>query len=340
MKAARYHGARQPLRIEDIPVPKPGYGEALVRVKGAGVCHTDLHFIDGVLDLGVRPITLGHEIVGVVEEIGPGVNNVNPGDRVIVYYYEGCGSCRFCLVGEENLCERVRAEYGFISDGGYAQFVKVRARNLVELPKNIDFYEAAPIGCSVTTAIRASRRAGVREGEAVVVYGVGGVGLALIQYNKLLGAEVIATGRNKAKLDRAKELGADHVINAGEEDPVKRVMEITGGRGANVVYELVGVRETMDNSLKMLSKRGRLIFIGYSWDRLVANPLELVVKEAVITASVGNTLLELVEAINLVARGKVKTIVSKVARLEEINNVLKDLREGKVVGRAVIDPWL
>ncbi len=196
----------------------------------------------------------------------------------------------------------------------------MRARNLVELPRNIGFYEAAPIGCSVTTAIHASRRASVKEGEAVVVYGVGGVGLALIQYNRLLGAEVIAIGRNKAKLDRARELGADHMINSGEEDPVKRVIEITGGKGANVVYELVGVKETMGSSLKMLSKRGRLIFIGYSWDILVANPLELVVKEAVITASVSNTLLELVEAVNLVARGKVKTIISRVAGLGGINN--------------------
>lgn len=256
MRAARLYGPGRPLVIEEVPKPVPGPGEALVKVKAAGICHTELHFIDGILNLGVWPITLGHEIAGVVEDVGPGVTTVKPGDRVIVYYYVGCGRCRFCLRGEENLCESPKAEYGFITDGGFAEYVKVPERNLVRLPDNISFEQAAPIGCSVTTAIHATKRASPSVGERVVVYGVGAVGFALIQYNKLIGAEVIAVGRSPAKLKVAKELGADYVVNAKEEDVVKRIMEITGGRGADVVYELMGTAETMENSLKMLAKGG------------------------------------------------------------------------------------
>ncbi|KUO85639.1 MAG: alcohol dehydrogenase catalytic domain-containing protein [Thermoproteus sp.] len=338
MRAARFYGPGRPLVIEDVPRPRPGPGEVVVKVKAAGVCHTELHFLEGVLNLGVVPVTLGHEIAGVVEEVGPGVEEPKPGDRVLVYYYVGCGKCRFCLRGEENLCESPRAEYGFITDGGYAEYIKVPARNAVRLPDNITFEQAAPIGCSVTTAIHATRRARPEVGEYVAVYGVGAVGFALIQYNKLIGAKVIAIGRSERKLQLAEELGADYVINARSEDVVERALEITDGRGVDVVYELVGIRETMDNSLRMLAKRGRLVLIGYWRDKLEANPLDLVVKEATITASVGNTLEELVEAVRLVSEGKVKVVVDRVAGLGEINNELERLRRGEVVGRVVINP--
>ncbi|MEL9991892.1 MAG: alcohol dehydrogenase catalytic domain-containing protein [Thermoproteus sp.] len=339
MKAARFYGPGKPLVIEEVPKPSPGPGEALVRITAAGICHTELHFLDGILNLGVVPITLGHEMAGIVEEVGPGVTDVKPGDRVIVYYYVGCGKCRFCLRGEENLCENPKAEYGFITDGGFAQYVKVPARNLVKLPDNLSFEEAAPIGCSVTTAIHATKRAAPRVGENVVVYGVGAVGFALIQYNKLVGANVIAIGRSPKKLELTKRLGADHVINAREQDVVKEVLRLTDGRGADVIYELVGTKETMENSVKMLAKRGRLVFIGYWRDRLEVDPLELVIKEATITASVGNTLEELVEAVRLVAEGKIKIIVDKVTTLDKINEELERLRKGEVVGRVVVDPW-
>ena len=338
MKAARFYEPHKPLVIEDVPKPKPGYGEVLVRVEAAGVCHTELHFLDGVLDLGVRPITLGHEIAGVVEEVGDGVSDVRPGDRVVVYYYVGCGRCRYCLVGEENLCENPKAEYGFISDGGFAEYVKVPARNVVKLPDNIPFEQAAPIGCSVTTAIHATKKASPKVGEYVVVYGVGGVGFALIQYNKLVGAKVIAVGRRDEKLEKARELGADYIVNAAREDVVKKVLSITGGRGADVVYELVGSKETFSNSIKMLAKKGRIVVIGYTGELVSVNPLDIVVKEATIIGSVGNTLQELIEAVNLVAEGKIKIVVDDVVSLDRINEALERLRRGQVIGRVVVKP--
>lgn len=338
IRAARFYGSHKPLVLEDIIKPSPGPSEVLVRVRAAGICHTELHFLDGVLNLGVAPITLGHEIAGTIEEIGSGVSDLNIGDKVIVYYYVGCGRCKFCLKGEENLCENPKAEYGFISDGGFAEYVKVPSRNIVKLPSNITFEEAAPIGCSVTTAIHATRKAMPFVGDYVVVYGVGGVGLALIQYNKLIGAKVIAVSRSDSKLRLAKDLGADYVINARYEDIVKRIMEITEKKGAAVVYELVGTKETMNNSLKILARKGRLVFIGYTMDQLEISPLNLVVKEAVITASVGNTLEELIEAVRLVAEGKIKIVVDRVVDLSQINNELERLRKGEVLGRIIVKP--
>ncbi len=338
MKAARFYGPHKPLVIEDLLRPLLGSDEVLVKVKAAGICHTELHFLDGVLNLGVVPITLGHEIAGIIEEVSPEVSNINIGDRVIVYYYAGCGRCKFCLKGEENLCENLKAEYGFVNDGGFAEYIKVPSRNVVKIPDNITFEEAAPIGCSVTTAIHATRKATPSVNDHVVVYGIGGVGLALIQYNKLIGAKVIAVSRSDAKLKLARTLGADYIVNARYEDVVRRILEITENKGADVIYELVGTKETMSNSVRMLARKGRLVFIGYTTDQLEVSPLDLVVKEAVITASVGNTLEELIEAIKLVSEGKIKIVIDRIANLSQINDELERLKRGEVLGRIVIKP--
>ena len=253
MRAIRYHGPKQPLRLETLPKPAPGPGEVVVKVSAAGICHTELHFLSGLLNLGVQPLTLGHEVVGVVEETGAGVTSPKAGDRVILYYYVGCGRCAHCLRGDENLCDAVVAEYGFVSDGGFAEYAKVPARNAVVLPPNISDEAAAPIGCGVTTAVHAASLARLAAGDVVLVYGVGAVGFGLIQLASLSGAEVIAVSRTPAKLERAKALGATHALSAREGKVAERVREITGGRGADVVFELVATRETMAASTGALA---------------------------------------------------------------------------------------
>jgi propanol-preferring alcohol dehydrogenase len=145
MRALRYHGPKTPLRLEEIAAPSPGPGDVVVRVTAAGLCHTELHFLSGLLDLGVRPLTLGHEIVGRIEQVGAGVNPDRIGERVIVHYYVGCGGCRFCLGGDENLCDALRAELGFVTDGGFAELVRAPARNAVALPASLADLDAAPI---------------------------------------------------------------------------------------------------------------------------------------------------------------------------------------------------
>jgi alcohol dehydrogenase, propanol-preferring len=338
MRALRYHGPKKPLRLEDLPVPSPGAGEVLVRVAAAGVCHTELHFLSGLLDLGVAPLTLGHEIAGRIERVGDGVPAARAGERVIVYYYLGCGACRHCLRGDENLCDAIRAEHGFVTDGGFAEYVRVPARNAVPLPDVIPDADAAPIGCGVTTAVHAAALANVTLGDWVVVQGVGAVGFGLIQVARLRGARVIAVGRTPAKLEKARALGADATVRAGDEDVAARVRELTGGRGADVVFELVATRETMEASVRAMAKRGRLVFVGYSEDRLEIHPIQLVIGEAVVTASVGNTLAELREAVDLVATGRVRTVVDRVLPLERFQEGIDALAASRLVGRVVLAP--
>lgn len=338
MRALRYHGPRQPLRLEDVPSPQPGPGEVVVKVTAAGLCHTELHFLSGLLNLGVAPLTLGHEIVGRIEAVGEGVPASRAGERVIVYYYAGCGSCRFCLAGEENLCDALRAEHGFITDGGFAERVRAPARNALPLPASVGDAEAAPIGCAVTTAVHACALAQVGLGDTAVVMGAGAVGFGLVQVARLRGARVIAVGHSEQKLARARELGAEATVRAGAEDVPARVRALTGGRGADVVFELVATRETMGWSLAALAKRGRLLFVGYSEDDLRVHPIQLVVGEQVITASVGNTLAELRESVELVAAGRVKTVVDRTLPLERFQEAVDALAAGGLVGRAVLLP--
>ncbi|HTT67786.1 MAG TPA: alcohol dehydrogenase catalytic domain-containing protein [Gemmatimonadales bacterium] len=338
MRAIRYHGPRQPLRLESVPKPAPRPGEVLVRVTAAGICHTELHFLSGLLNLGVQPLTLGHEVVGVVEETGAGVESATAGDRVIVYYYVGCGRCAHCLVGEENLCDALVAEYGFVADGGFAEYAVVPARNAVRLPPGIADEAAAPIGCGVTTAVHAAALARLAAGDVALVYGVGAVAFGLIQLARLSGAEVIAVSRTPAKLEKARALGAAHVLNGNDGKVAERVREITRGHGADVVFEQVATKETMAASTAALAKRGRLVFIGYSEDSYTVHPIQLVITEASVTGAVGNTLAELVRAVDLVAAGKVKTVVDRILPLGEFQKGIDALQKGQLIGRAVLKP--
>src|SRR5512135_2743312 len=330
MRAVRYHGPRQPLRLDSVPRPVAKPGEVLVKVTAAGICHTELHFLSGLLNLGVQPLTLGHEVVGVVEETGAGVESPRAGDRVILYYYVGCGHCAHCLAGDENLCDALRAEYGFVSDGGFAEYAVVPARNAVRLPAGIPDDAAAPIGCGVTTAVHAAGLARLAAGDVVLVYGVGAVSFGLIQLARLSGAEVIAVSRTPAKLEKARALGAAHALNGSEGQVAERVREITHGHGADVVFELVATRETMAASTAALAKRGRLVFIGYSEDSYTVHPIQLVITEASVTGSVGNTLGELVRAVDLVARGKIVTVVDRTLPLGEFQQGIAALQNGQL----------
>jgi propanol-preferring alcohol dehydrogenase len=281
---------------------------------------------------------MGHEVVGRIAAVGGGVSTDRLGERVIVYYYLGCGECAYCRVGDEHLCPRLRAEYGFISDGGYAEYVTVPARNAVPLPAAIPDVEAAPIGCGVTTAVHAAKIAEPKVGEWVVVYGVGGVGYGLIQLSRAKGARTIAVGRSAAKLEKGLELGAEVAINAAEASAAERIREITSGAGADVVFECVGTEESMKEASTALGRRGRLVFIGYSTDSFTVHPIQLVVFEQKVFGSVGATLNDLYESVDLVARSAVRTVVDRTLPLEQFESGLSALERGELVGRAVLVP--
>jgi propanol-preferring alcohol dehydrogenase len=337
MRAVRFHGVGRPLAVEDVDRPRPGPKDVLIDVAAAGVCGTELHFLDGLLTPARTPITLGHEVAGVVAEVGEAVEDVAVGDRVAVHYLHACGACRWCRTGDDHLCDVPLGFLAFVTDGGFAEQVVVPASATVAVPDGLDLPAAAVLCCSGTTALHAVDMAGVAAGATAVVYGTGGVGLALVQVLKEAGARPIAVARNPDRLSLARDLGAETTVNAATEDVTAAIREATGGVGADVVFELVGTRETSAAALASLGKRGTLVYVGYSFDRVEINPLSLVVPEQRIVTSVGNRRSELEDALDLAARGRLHTTVTT-HPLEDATRVLQDLRAGRVLGRAVLVP--
>jgi propanol-preferring alcohol dehydrogenase len=337
MRAVRFHGVGRPVAVEDVDRPRPGPHDVLIDVAAAGVCGTELHFLDGLLTPARTPITLGHEVAGVVAEVGDSVEHVDVGDRVAVHYLHACGRCRWCRVGDDHLCDAPLGFLAFATDGGFAEQLVVPASATVRVPDGLDLATAAVLCCSGTTALHAVDMSGVTAGAAAVIYGTGGVGLALVQVLREAGARPIAVARNPARLALASELGAETTVNAGTEDVAAAIRAATGGAGADVVFELVGTRETSAVALASLGKRGTLVYVGYSFDRVELDPLSLVVPEQRIVTSVGNRRSELVDALDLAARGRLVTRVEQ-HPLTEAGRVLDDLRAGRVLGRAVLTP--
>jgi len=336
MLAARFHAAGRPLSLDDVPVPVPGPDEVRVRVRAAGVCGTELHFVDGLYAPARVPMTLGHEAAGTVDAVGSQVRGWNVGDRAAVYYYLFCGGCRWCLVGRQNLCLEPRGVLAFAADGAFAEHVVVSARCLVRLPEQLTFEQAAPLCCAGTTAVHALAEADVAPGEVVVVLGAGGVGLAAVQEAHRRGAVVVAVSRNPAR--RAAALTAGAVAAVAPQDLAATVSELSGGQGADAVLELAGTTATLELAVGALGRRGRLVLVGYSADTLTVSPLSLVVAEQRIIASVGNTYAELVAAVHLAAAGQLIPPVAATLPLTEVNAALDRLRAGDLAGRFILQP--
>ena len=339
MLAVRYHGPNIPFALDTVPLPILKNAYVLVEVKAAALCHTELHFLDGTLDLGVKSITMGHETVGIISAVGEGVDSSRIGERVIIYYYVGCKKCRQCTTSGrgEQICDNIVAEYGFISDGGLAQYVCIPSHNAVVLPEIIPFELAAPIGCGLTTTVHASKLAEIKAGEWVAIFGTNGIGFFCIQLAKSLGAKIIAIGRTKAKLDKAKELGADETIDATDISTVSAsIRSITSGQGADVIFECVGSRESMDQCLGWtagLGKRGRLVLLGYqkgSENDLRIHPLPIIVNEQKIIGSVEATNEDLLDA-------TVVSVVDSVYPISQIYVALEKMKNNNFIGKIVIN---
>jgi 2-desacetyl-2-hydroxyethyl bacteriochlorophyllide A dehydrogenase len=341
LKAARFYEVGKPLRIEDVDVPKISDSEVLVKVRSCGICHTDLHFIDeGLIKPGKVPQIMGHEAAGDVVEVGERVEDVRVGDRVLIHFYFSCGECYYCRRGRESLCVSPEFQhFGFTVDGGYAEYAKAPARSIIKIPGKIP-YDAGILVDAGSTAYHAVREVGkVRLGDFVVIIGSGGVGLSTLQMAKLSGATVMAVDIRSGKLDAAKSLGADHVVNPAVENLYENVMRLTGGRGADVVYELVGSSDTMSEAVDILAKGGRLVFIGYSKDNLTINPRRLVTGELQIVGSRASSRYETVEVVNLVRDGRfrLEPLITHRVSLDEVNEGLDLVRSGEAI-RVVVNP--
>ncbi|NHN88715.1 alcohol dehydrogenase catalytic domain-containing protein [Acetobacter conturbans] len=338
MRAVQLDTPDRPFVLRAVSIPEPAAGEVRVKIGACGVCRTDLHIRDGLLDLGKRHFTVGHEIAGVIDRCGADVDHTWENRKVAVYYYIGCGHCRYCRVGDEQLCPHPKAQPGFSSDGGYADYITVPLRNCVPIPDHVDLAEAATMGCAGSTAVHAGRLAAIHPGEWVVINGTGGVGLALLQYARNAGGRVIAIGRGGEREKLAREMGAEHTIDATRTpDTAERVQDLTG-EGADVVFELLGTQEAMSAALGMLRRRGRMVMLGYTTDDFRAHPVSFIVREITLLGSVGSTLEDLHEAIDLLARGVLRSPVAERLPLEDFEKALTATRQGGLAGRVVLTP--
>ena len=340
MKAAVLRGANQTLEVMEVPTPSPGPGEALVRVVGCGMCHTDLHYLDhGVKTFKEPPIILGHEAAGTVEKLGDGSGDVAEGDRVLIPAVLSCGTCRYCRRGRENICDNL-VMLGNNMDGAYAEFVVVPASQLIAVPASIPLERASIIADAVSTPYHAVKHRGrVQPGDIVAVVGCGGVGLNVVQCATLAGARVIAIDVSEQRLDIARTLGAVETVNPNEVERIDRhVRKLTDG-GVDVAFEAIGNPKTIRVAFSLLRRGGRLCVIGYSADEVTLSAAKLMYFELEVVGSLGCGAGEYPEIIGLVEAGRLRLdiIVSGCIPLDDINDGFDRLRRGEGV-RWVVTP--
>ncbi|HEY0070182.1 MAG TPA: zinc-binding dehydrogenase [Chloroflexia bacterium] len=342
MKAVRLVEARTLLQVQDIPVPAIGEGDVLIRVRAAGICHSDVHYRAGTSPVQPLPRTLGHEVAGVVEQVGGQVTTVKVGDRVCVHYVLSCGQCHYCRAGSEQFCVRY-AMVGRHADGGYAEYIAVPEHNAVRLPEEVPFEHGAILMCSSATSFHALRKSRLRAGEAAAVFGVGGLGISAIQLAFAFGAlDVYAVDINPDKLRLAEKYGAIPV-NARTSDPVAEIRRLTGGRGVDVALELIGLALTMKQAVQSLAYMGRAVIAGISDKPLeIDTYTELLGREAEIIGTNDHLLNELPLLLALARRGKLdlSEAVTRTVPLDAgaINGVLDDLEHFRSDVRTVIVP--
>ena len=339
MKAAVFHGPDRPLEVTDIPTPTPGPGEALIRIAGCGMCHTDLHYLDhGVPTFKDPPIVLGHEPSGTIESLGAGVDGRHQGDRVLIPAVLSCGRCRYCRAGRENLCDNLRM-LGNHMDGAYAEFIVVPAAELVVVPDSVPLVEVSIVADAMSTPYHAVKHRGrVTVGDHVAVVGCGGVGLNVVQCATVAGGRVIAVDTNPERLEIARRLGAIETVNPDEVDRIdKHIRQLTDG-GVDVAFEVIGNPQTMRSAFGLLRRGGRLCIIGYSQDDLVLSAGKLMFHEMEVVGSLGCGGRDYPEIMELVAAGRlqVEPVVSGTIPLEHIAEGFDRLRRGEGVRWVVV----
>ncbi len=335
MKAILVEEFKQKLKVQEVADPKlRGPFDALVRIQASGVCHTDLHAADG--DWPIKP-TLpfipGHEGVGVVEEVGSLVTNVRPGDRVgLPWLHTACGECRYCLTGWETLCES-QQNTGYSVNGGFAERAVADARYIGKIPDGLGFADVAPHFCAGVTTYKAVKVSGSSPEKTVLISGIGGLGHMALQYARVTGARTIAVDVTEEKLELARKLGADEVINARSVDVAEATQKLGG---ADIVIGTAVSARAFAGAFGALRRGGKMVLVGLPPEALPIPIFELVLKGISVMGSIVGTRKDLQEALELAARGLVKCNYTK-AQMGDINDVFNEMRAGKIDGRIVLD---
>jgi len=342
MKAIRLIQPGRPLELHEVPVPAVGGRDVLVRVRAAGICHSDAHYRAGRSLVRPLPLTLGHEVAGVVEKAGAEVTQFKAGDRVCLHYLATCGECAYCQRGTEQFCLS-GAMIGKFRDGGYTEFIVMPAHSVFRLPDEIPFEQGAILMCSSATALHALRKARLRAGESVAIFGAGGLGLSAIQLAKVFGArEVFAVDIRPRKLALAEQFGAVPV-NAAECEPVAEIGRLTGGRGVDVALELIGLPLTMRQAVQSLAIQGRAALAGITDQTFEVAPyLEVLNKEAEIIGVSDHLAQELPQLLDWARRGALdlSKVITRTLPLDAgaVNDALDHLEQFAEEGRMVIKP--
>ncbi|MBS3942248.1 MAG: zinc-binding dehydrogenase [Actinobacteria bacterium] len=344
MRAARLHRPRsadhpEDVRIDEVPVPTPAYGEVLVRVRACGICASDLHVVAGVTPHGPDlPQTLGHEPAGEIAALGDGVTDWQVGDRVAWVMSRPCGTCEYCRAGRENLCV-IMAVAGVDYDGVQAEYAVADARFLVPLPGDMPFDRAAIVTDAVATPYHALKRGGVGQDMTVAVFGLGGLGMHAVLLAKLAGASVVGVDVEAVNLQRALDWGADEVVDGSEPGVARRIRELSEG-GVDRSFEFVGLQSTVDQAVKALRPGGRATIVGLGPHAIQTVPIALFVsQETELIGSFGYTQQDLGELYDLVESGRLDLTRSVTDRLsiDEFPDALRRLetREGNPIRMVV-----
>jgi propanol-preferring alcohol dehydrogenase len=335
MKAAVVRQFGRPLGIEEVPIPTPGPGEVLVRIVATGVCHTDLHAVDG--DWPVKPappFIPGHEGAGIVAAVGSGVSRLKEGDAVgIAWLHDACGCCEPCLTGWETLCES-QSNSGYSVNGSFAEYAIGAADYVARLPAGVDFAAMAPILCAGVTTYKGIRETEARPGEWIAISGIGGLGHIAIQYAKAMGLHVAALDVTEEKLALARHLGAEVTVDAREPDAAAQVVRLTGG-GAHGVLVTAVSPPAFAQALNLVRRKGTIALVGLPPGTFATPIFDVVLKRITLRGSIVGTRQDLAEAIRFAAEGKVKAHIHE-APLDDINRIFTDMKAGKVDGRMVI----
>jgi propanol-preferring alcohol dehydrogenase len=358
LRSMRLVSEGQPLQLsKNSDIPKLGNESVLVKVDSAGVCHSDIHLIDGSYDLGDGrklptgihlPVTLGHEISGTVEETSQSTTTttsspkISKGDRVVIYPWIGCGSCRKCQAGLENLCEGKQRFLGIYSDGGYSDYVLVPNSRYLVRADSIEPKYLAPLACSGLTAFSSVKKCDLKPDDLLVIMGAGGLGTIAVQIaKKITRSQVAVLDVDEKKLELAQKLGADCTFNSsklGEKEITSRLKEASSGRGADAVIDFVGIPQTSSIGFRVLGRGGKLIVVGLAGG-IIPLPLPLFpLRGAQIIGNFTGTLKDLAELVEIVEHGIVSPVVSAEYPLEDANLALEKLRKGEVNGRVILKP--
>lgn len=340
MKALVLKGPNQPFELCNVADPTPGPGEAIARVLACGSGLTIQHIKAGRVPVPF-PRIIGHEITGEIVAVGAGVHSVKAGDPVTAYYYLNCGYCRWCLAQAEPLCDHTAGQVGRNCDGGYAEYIKLPAHNYIKLPEALDHRkhpaEISVITDALATPYKVLKRADIKPGETVAVFGAGGgLGIHQLMLAKWADARVIAIDVAADKFEACRKAGADEVIDASKTDVVEALLSLTSGRGIEVAVDYVSTTATLEAAAKALGKRGRLVTLGGAGKPFLASSADMLVKELSLLGSRYVTRTEILDTLDLVARGAFWPMVSDIRPMAEAEALHERVERGEVTGRAAL----